>query len=226
LSDDLLNTSIKTYDHYGDFRQPVTINGTLAAGSNGRVKLIENYLYLYHTDTLVVLPTYPETIADSMAVNFSPTTPLSRSAPIYSYINSGPRSFQISLPLHRELLWDVNRESASINPDGQLASDDYINTVIKQIQSAALPKYSAGEKQLNPPIVAVKFGSDIFCKGVITGAVTATYSGPVLRNDRYSMVTLDFTISETDPYDAVSVANLGSFRGENEWMRNRLTGKG
>ena len=202
----------------------MSADGVFTGVDGGRFKLIENYMYLYHTDTLIVLPTYPESIADSMGVNYQPTTPLARSAPIYSYISSGPRTFQISLPLHRELLYDVNRATA-LQVGDSINSDDYMNLMIKQIQASALPKYNANEKQVNPPTVAIKFGNDIFCKGVITGAVTATYSGPILKTNSYAMVTLDFTVNEIDPYDAVTVAELGGYRGLNTTLEGRVWGK-
>ena len=42
--------------------------------------LITNYLYMYHTDTFVVLPTYPESIQDSLSSTFQSTPILARSA--------------------------------------------------------------------------------------------------------------------------------------------------
>jgi len=42
----------------------------------------EYYVYFYHTGTYIVLPTYPETITDTVNSNYASTTPLGRSAPI------------------------------------------------------------------------------------------------------------------------------------------------
>jgi hypothetical protein len=66
--------------------------------------LIENYLYMYHTDQFVVLPTYPESIQDSLSANFNSSNLLARSAPIFSYSSSGPRTIQVSLSLHRDMM--------------------------------------------------------------------------------------------------------------------------
>lgn len=68
------------------------------------MELIENYIYLYHTNQFILLPTYPEQISDSLGVNFNSTSLLARSAPIFSYSNSGPRSLRISLHLHRDMM--------------------------------------------------------------------------------------------------------------------------
>lgn len=53
---------------------------------------IDNYLYLYHTNTLVILPGFPDNMSDSTSVSFNQSTALGRSAPIFSYTGSGPRS--------------------------------------------------------------------------------------------------------------------------------------
>ena len=53
---------------------------------------IENYIYLYHLNTFIYFPIDPESISDSIGIRYSESQPLSRTAPIYSYSNSGPRS--------------------------------------------------------------------------------------------------------------------------------------
>lgn len=183
--------------------------------------MIDNYVYLYHTDTLIAIPTYPETISDTMSVQFSQTTPLSRSAPIFSYVNSGPRSFSVSLNLHRDMMNDINVASSNLQIN-DLDSTDYVDTLIKQLNASVLPRYAAAEKMVNPPIIAVRFGDDIFCKGVITGGITTTYSGPILRTNKYALVTVDFTINEIDPYDADAVMTSGHFRGLSKDLERRI----
>jgi hypothetical protein len=183
--------------------------------------MIDNYIYLYHTDTLIAIPTYPETISDAMAASFNQTTPLSRSAPIFSYANSGPRGFTVNLALHRDLMNGINVSTSNLNLE-DLSKEDYVDILVKQIQAIALPRYAAAQKMVNPPMIAVRFGVDVFCKGVVTGGVTVTYSGPILRNDKYAQVNIDFAISEVDPYDAESVMNLGSYRGINQDLERRI----
>lgn len=195
--------------------------------------MIDNYIYLYHTKTLIAIPTYPESISDTMGVTFSNTTPLSRSAPIFSYVSSGPRSLNITLNLHRDMMNQVNLESSNIAKVSlDLSKEDYIDILVKQLQAAAVPRYAASEKMVNPPIIAIRFGNEIFCKGIVQGAVTVTYSGPILRTDKYAQVNIEFTINEIDPYDADSIMAAGSMRGfskdleRNIWTTATNTTKG
>ena len=46
--------------------------------------MLDNYIYLYHTDTFIIIPAYPENFTDSMGVEYNQETPLMRSAPIFS----------------------------------------------------------------------------------------------------------------------------------------------
>lgn len=201
--------------------QPVNRDYFYNATKHKVFNMIDNYIYLYHTKTLIAIPTYPESISDSMGVNFNQATPLSRSAPIFSYSHSGPRSFSVQLNLHRDLMTQINTDMSNLKINN-LDDEDYIDIMIKQLQAAALPKYAAAEKMVDPPIIAVRFGNDIFCKGVISGSVNAVFSGPILRTDKYAQVTVDFQLYEIDPYDADSVMTLGSFRGINTDLERRI----
>lgn len=202
-------------------KQPIT-KDYLYNGTETKIfTMIDNYIYLYHTDTLIAIPLYPETISDTMSINYSQTTPLSRSAPIYSFVNSGPRTFAVSLNLHRDMMNDINVASSNLKIPN-LDESDYVDEMIKQLNAAVLPRYAAAEKMVNPPIIAVRFGKDIFCKGVIIGGLTTTYAGPILRTDKYAQVNVDFTIYEIDPYDADSVMQVGHFRGLNTDLERRV----
>ena len=181
--------------------------------------LIENYIYLYNIDQFVLLPTYPESISDSLSANFNSSTPLSRSAPIFSYSNSGPRTIQVSLSLHREMMTQLNYNTSNLNLE---IGDDYVDTMVKQLQAVALPKYESSTKMVNPPMVALRFGDEIYIKGIVNGGITITYSGPILENNKYALVQISFSISEVDPYDAQTVARQGSFRGLNRTLERRL----
>lgn len=173
-------------------------------------KMINNYIYLYHVQQFIILPTFPETISDSTSVSFEQSTPMSRSAPIYSYRNSGPRSLQVKLNLHRDLMNDINRDNSTLKLQ---LEDDYVDTLIKQLQAVALPNYNSSKKLVDPPQVAVRFGNEIFIKGIVSSDITTDYNLPILRNNKYALVSVSFTVSEVDPYNAVDVMRLGSFRG-------------
>lgn len=189
---------------------------------NAGYNMIENYIYLYHVNQFIVIPTFPDSITDSISVNFNKSTPMSRSAPIYSYSDSGPRSLQISLDLHRDMMTQLNRNVSNIPV---VVGEDYVDTLVKQIQAIALPAYGASEKLVDPPMIAVRFGNDIYIKGVVTGAVSVTYAVPILQNNKYAHVQVSFNVEEVDPYDAQSVMQTGSFRGldttleRNVWVR-------
>ena len=184
--------------------------------------MIEKYIYLYHIDKFIVLPTYPEQISDQLPATFNQTSPLSRSAPIFSYSNSGPRQLTITLSLHRELMTQINYGVSNINTELVELNDDYVDTLIKQLQAIALPKYSSSTKMVNPPLVALRFGNEIYIKGVVNGGISIQYSLPLLENNKYAQVNIQFTISEVDPYDAETILNVGSFRGLNRTLERNL----
>lgn len=173
-------------------------------------RMIDNYIYLYHIDQFIVIPTFPDSLNDQVGVTYNSSTPMARSAPIYSYSHSGPRSLQINLDLHRDMMHQINYQVSNATI---ATGDDYVDTLVKLVQAAALPAYGASEKMVDPPMVAVRFGNDIFIKGVITGSVGVTYQAPILANEKYAHVSVSFTVEEVDPYDAQTVLAAGSFRG-------------
>lgn len=182
--------------------------------------LIDNYIYLFHTDEFVLIPTYPDSIQDSMRSSFSETNALSRSAPVFSYSNSGPRRVQVSLNLHRDMMEAMNYNTSNLVIED--LDDDYVDTLIKKLQSIALPKYSVTSKSVQPPMVAIRFGNEIFIKGVVNDTINVTYEKPILENNKYAQVTISFTVSEIDPYDAESVQEQGSFRGLTRSFKNGI----
>ena len=179
------------------------------------MQFVTNYIYLYHTDKFIIIPEYPETITDNMTSTFNQTTALSRSAPVFTYANSGPRSVTFSLELHRDMVNDLNITAGNTNLKSNVVSqtDDYVDTLIKELQSIALPRYNVNNSAVVPPRVAVRFGNELFISGVVNTTVQCTYSKPILSNGKYAKVSIGFTISEYDPYDAILVSQLGSFRG-------------
>lgn len=200
----------------------------LAKRNKQKMNMIDNYLYIYHIGydpktgqkgQFVVLPTYPETIQDSLTSTFTSSTPLSRSAPIFSYSRSGPRSMQITLAFHRDMMTEINYGVSNLSV---ALGDDYVDTIIKNLQACALPSYKAASKMIEPPMVALRFGNEIFIKGIIDGGVTVTYKLPILDNNKYSQVEIGFTVTEIDPYDAETVAEKGSFRGMSSTLEKRL----
>ena len=77
-------------------------------------QMIDNYIYLYHVSnasgkqgTVIVMPSYADSVTDTMSVNYATETPLARSAPIYSFTSSGPRVVQVSFQLHRDMMKQI-----------------------------------------------------------------------------------------------------------------------
>lgn len=179
---------------------------------------IDNYIYLYHTNTLIILPGFPANIQDNTSVSFTPSTSLGRSAPIYSYTGSGPRSIQIDLDVHRE---SVNLMNYGVGKTTLFdPGDDYVDLLVKQLQAAALPTYAASEKMVDPPLVACRFGDDIYIKGVVNGSVGIAYEPPILRTGKMARVRVGFSVSEVDAYDAIMVSQIGSYRDPGDIMLN------
>ena len=183
--------------------------------------LIENYIYLYHIDKFILLPTYPESVSDNLSASFQSSNPLSRSAPIYSYSYSGPRTLQVNLSLHRDMMSQLNYNLSNYNIS-LYPGEDYIDRVIAELQSIALPRYDASVKMVDPPMIALRFGNEIYIKGIVNGGIGVTYSGPILPNNKYALVNISFTINEIDPDDAETVAVSGSYRGLNKTLERRL----
>ena len=179
------------------------------------MQFVTNYIYLYHTDKFIIIPEYPESITDNMTSTFNQTTALSRSAQVFTYANSRPRVVTINLELHRDMVNDLNITAGNTNLKSNVVSqtDDYVDILIKELQSIALPRYNVNNRAVIPPRVAVRFGNELFISGVVNSAIQCTYSKPILSNGKYAKVSISFTVYEYDPYDATLVSQLGSFRG-------------
>ena len=112
--------------------------------------------------------------------------------------------------MHRDMMDDVNTGVSNIElQDGE----DYMDSLIRALQAIAVPKYNLSNKAVEPPVVALRLGNEVFIKGIVNGSIGITYSLPILRNNRYAQVSLAINITEIDPYDAQSVFKNGSFRG-------------
>lgn len=175
--------------------------------------LEDNYIYISHLDEKFQfwkLPTWPDTVTDTMQSNFQATTALGRTAPVYTFSNAGPRTVQISIPLHRDIMDEVNIGVSNVLLG---EGEDYIDNLLKALQSIAVPKYNLQNKAVEPPLVAIRLSNEIFIKGVVTSGIGLTYSKPILSNGKYARVDLNITVSEVDPYDATSVFKNGGFRG-------------
>lgn len=176
-----------------------------------------NYIYFYHLNQWLALPMYPEDITDTMQSNFQQTNALARSAPVFTYSNSGPRSMSITLDMHRDMF---NEENEKLNTQFNTYGEDYVDALINHLQACALPNYqsySTSTASIVPPMIAINFGDSIFIKGVVNSTVTVTYKKPILTNykgqKKYAHMVVNFTVFETEPFSAQEVVKAGSFRG-------------
>lgn len=184
--------------------------------------LPENYLYISHLDEdfqFWQLPCTPETVSDSMASTFNETSALGRSAPVFTYSKSGPRTVQISLKFHRDMMDTLNAGTSNV---ALKLGEDYVDSLIKALQAIAVPRYNLSNKAVEPPLVALRLSQEVFIKGVVTSAIGLEYTLPILSNGKYAQVSVSFTISEVDPYDATTVFQNGSFRGVVKTMKTGM----
>lgn len=182
----------------------------------------DNYIYIFYSSMedgeYFLIPSYPDQIKDSMQSTFSSQNALSRSAPVFSYSNSGPRTVDISVQLHRDMFDQINFNNGSLK--GMLFDEDYVDLLVRKLMSIAVPKYSNSTKAVQVPQVAVRFGNQLFIKGIVVGNVNTSYDAPILDDNKYAVCNVQFQVVEVDPYDADTIAEQGSFRGITKtWLK-------
>jgi hypothetical protein len=179
------------------------------------------YIYISHLDGDIKywqLPCYPETVSDTMSSTFNPTNTLGRSAPVFTFSYSGPRQISLTFRFHRDMFESEEYVTNSEPADYEDKAENFIHA----LQAIAVPKYNLSNKAIEPPLVGVRLGSEVFIKGIVSSAVTVNYSKPILVNEKYAGIEISFTVSEVDPYDSSSVFKNGSFRGLTATMRKNM----
>lgn len=178
------------------------------------------YIYISHLDSEDIkywqLPGYPDEVTDNMNSTFADSTALGRSAPVYTFSSSGPRTIQITLNFHRDMFEEM---ASNIIPKDD---EDKAESFIHALQAIAVPKYNLSNKAIEPPLVAIRLGREVFIKGIVSGGVSVTFRKPILVNEKYAAMTVSFTVSEVDPYDSSTVFKNGSFRGLTATLRHGM----
>lgn len=177
------------------------------------------YLYISHLDEEFKywqLPGYPDEVTDQMNSSFQENTALGRSAPVYTFSSAGPRSIQISLNFHRDMFEEM--PSNVVPRDGEDKAESFIHA----LQAIAVPKYNLSNKAIEPPLVAIRLGREVFIKGIVNSGISITYGKPILVNEKYATMKVSFTVSEVDPYDATTIFKNGSFRGLTATLRKGM----
>lgn len=184
----------------------------------------ENYIYFHHLNKGITIPVDPQTLSDSMQASWASSTPLSRSAPIQSYSNSGPRSVNFQFQLHRDLVKQFNPDWVNMKKYGWVEGYDVVDLLVNNLEACVLPTYQETGKIVNPPIVSVKIRDEIYIKGVV-GSVGKSFNLPIINygTDRspsfkYALIDLNFSVTETTPYDASIIHSFGSFRDHKDMM--------
>lgn len=183
------------------------------------------YLYISHLDEAYqywMLPGYPEKVTDNMQSSFQENSALGRSAPVYTFSHSGPRTIQINLSFHRDMFEEINQFLYPKGSNKFADGADMAEKFIHAIQAIAVPKYNLSNKAIEPPLVAIRLGKEVFIKGIVSGGVSVTYGKPILSNEKYAIIDISFTVSEVDPYDSSTVFKNGSFRGLTATLRTGM----
>lgn len=181
----------------------------------------DNYIYISHLDEdghWWRLPCTPETVSDSMSSSFQSTSALGRSAPVFTYSNSGPRTLRVELFFRRDMMDEANITDTSFPVE---SGEDFVDSLIRALQSISVPKYNLDNKAIEPPLVTLRLGSEIFIKGIVNESIGLEYGLPLITGGRYAQVRLSLTITEVDPYDATTVFTNGSFRGVTALLRGK-----
>ena len=90
--------------------------------------------------------------------------------------------------------------------------NDYYKTAIGYEKEG----YISTEKAL------VRFGDDLFIKGIVQNNISVTRKKPLLDDGKYALIDIAFVVTEVDPYDADTVAQQGSFRGLTRTFQNGI----
>lgn len=177
------------------------------------------YLYISHLDDdykYWQLPGYPDEVTDDMRSTFQENSALGRSAPVYTFSSAGPRTIAIKLHFPRDVFDEM---PSNVKPRDD---EDMTESFIHALQAIAVPKYNLSNKAIEPPLVAVRLGREVFIKGVVTSGISVSYGKPILVDEKYSDINVSFTISEVDPYDATTIFKNGSFRGMTATFRQGM----
>ena len=192
---------------------------------------IDSYIYIYHLGLKFNLPTLPDSLSDNMPIDFSTQPVLARSAPQISWSSAGPRSIHITIPIHRQIFAMENDfktflpldalQKYGVDPES-IKKYDAADWLINALISLSLPRYSDAEKAITPPSVLVRYGNE-FCIRGVPSSVTKTSSGPWLKSGKMPMITLQFTVTEVEPYSAEYALQAGSLRGiSTDLMRSNV----
>lgn len=188
---------------------------------------VASYIYFYHLDKEFNIPVMPESIQNTASISFSQEAILGRSAPQVTFSSAGPRTQNVSLTLHRQLMDLENanlvKEFLKDSKGQEYINDmkysikseerDAVDMLIDALAAATVPKYMDTYKAVIPPSVRCRFGNESSIAGVLSDGIQQTSSGVWLKNGKMSTVQISFTILEVQPYSSDYVMEHGFLRG-------------
>lgn len=175
---------------WGSVPNSAGITNTIGFNSDGKCKL--------EVDGIgeISFPSYPETFNDSRQANYSTQNPIGRSEPFQIYQNSGPRVVSVSFRMHREMYQDVT----------------YVDKIVATVFACTYP-LGQGSGHITPR-VTLTIGNNCSITGIIDSTVSADWGETILQNNKYSTVTLSFSVTECtgNPKTASQIAGNIDFR--------------
>lgn len=173
----------------------------------------DNYIIAHHITvnqgTLVLpksyrIPGYPQQVSDSMSATYQNVEILARSAPIYSWARSGPRTLTFQLSVHKDMDWEGSGYDLTKVGD--------ISELMEEYQALTLPNYEDAYR-VEAPKLTIRIGNSIRITG-IPQEISFTAALPLDPYGSYMAGTFSFTINEINPYEAKEVVtSLHNARG-------------
>ena len=125
----------------------------------------------------IAFPCFPETFNDSRQANYTPQNPIGRSEPFQIYQNSGPRVVSVSFRMHREMCHSTS-----------------IDEIVAFVFACTYP-LGQGDNHITPR-VTLTIGNNCKITGIIDSTVSADWGETILQDNKYSTVTLSFSVTE------------------------------
>ena len=122
----------------------ISKSGSYGEKSGMYYEVPENYIYISHLDDGLKfwkIPFWPDSISDTQQSTFQETNALGRSAPVYTYSQTGPRKVQFQIELHRDWFDDVNMNWSN----SKLGyGEDYVDNLIHALYRRCRPVSEGG----------------------------------------------------------------------------------
>lgn len=173
------DSNIKAAETYDLPKVEVTAerNRNFVPLANSGVDQFLCYLENLNTGSRVVFYSRPDSISDNMTASFDSQIPKSRTSPIQSYANSGPREISFSVILHQDY------------------SPEDMRILVRKLQGNVLPIDKGG--YIIPPKSHIVAGDFIDVVGVCT-SVSTDWMPPYHDNNVFNQANVSFSFTEVE----------------------------